>query len=477
MWVSIATVLGRVSSLLSQLVLGAVIAKEDFGIFSIAFAFTQLGRSLQGSGIERWLIHRGKDFCTLASPFFGIVMWLSWGTALLLAAASPLAARLYDISQLIPLIAIIALSLPLYSYSKVYQAKLSIDQDFRTLALSTSGTEASRHVFQVLFAIFGCGVYSFVYPLLIAPWIGLYLAFKKAGRLPPSPVTARSLAPEFLRDYKWILITGFAFVVVTQGNNIVAGYFCSTKDAGTFFFAYLLTMAITHAFATGINAVMMPTFTKLEAKPDYQLAKYLVSVRVFSTVIVPLCFLHAAMAHFYVPLVWNNKWNESIEITQVLSITIPFALASSISAALMESRGQWRSNGTLFAFRAAGTLLSAWIGVRLSGVYGIALGSLLFQFCYCLFQGGYVCRTFRNMSTFLVSFAVPIVASSIMFWGSPIIVEWTRIENSWLKLFAVAIIFSLGYAGLFFVAARNRLLEAINMFSRSGKATRSVVAS
>ena len=466
-WVFITTLGGRSSSLLSQVALGYLIARSEYGLFSIAFSLAQLGRIVQGAGVERWLVRQRESYDQLAAPFNWVVMSLSLFAGLVLAAVAPMAAWFYQASDVAWLVWIIAASMPLFGASKVLQAKLQIDQNYKGVALITSGTEISRHFLAVGFAWFGFGAYSFALPLLISPlfqWIAYY---RTLGLWPKSNYRAKQLWPKFIRDYKWILITSIALGIVLQGNALVAGRFLSLDEVGVFGFAFQLTMAVVFSFGSGINTVLMPSFTRLTNDPSLQRSGFFRSVRLFTTLIIPICCLNALVAQHVVPLIWGDKWIDSIPIIFILSFAIPFLLCSSVNSALLESQGAWRLNGLLSVVRAIGTLISAWIGVLVGGILGLAIASLLCQAFFCFIQGGIVSRRLCSRPhEFLLPFIVPSLLSLSAMILCQQVIRLTQLQSHLTQLSFVVVIFPLSVLTLTMIFSRRRFWELWAVLNR-----------
>src|SRR5439155_1821590 len=115
-WALMHTFASKLVTVASQACLGWLLLKEDFGLIGLAYTATQIPFQLHEMGMSTVLVQRGKHFRRWASPAFWMSVSFGAFGALIMLAVAPLAARIYHapLRQLTGLIALIALSTPLY---------------------------------------------------------------------------------------------------------------------------------------------------------------------------------------------------------------------------------------------------------------------------------------------------------------------------------------------------------------------------
>src|SRR6185436_15981562 len=100
-------------------------------------------------------------------PAFWLATTLGAVSTLLIAMSGPVAAAIYGKPQLLPMLLLFAPSSLFSSLTVVPRAQLSRELRFRALATINMANFSGRWILTVVFAVFGCGAFSFVAPVPI----------------------------------------------------------------------------------------------------------------------------------------------------------------------------------------------------------------------------------------------------------------------------------------------------------------------
>ena len=367
-WFSISIIVGKVLNFLTQLVLGAILLDEEFGIFAIASSIAVFLRVFNDGGVAHVLVQRGKSqFDRLAGPAFWISMCFSLATGLLMAAITPLAVHLYGNSQLAPLMYLLAVTIPLSCPATILKAKLRVELRFQTIAWISVSWFLIRQSGTIILALLGYGAMSFVIPLPFVTLLEL-VAVSVITRITPWKGKIRvSQWPEILGSSFWVAFAAFLRGLSSNGDYIVLGLLVPTAILGQYFFGYQLTVQFAVLMAANIQYVLFPVMSHLASEPARQARAIVRTIRLMTLVAAPFSLIVAATISSIEALAWQEKWAAAVPLMQIFSVAAPLRLISEIVHAAIMSRGQFRRSAKLRLFEALLLMFSAWFAVRLFG--------------------------------------------------------------------------------------------------------------
>jgi len=213
---------------------------------------------------------------------------------------------------------------------------------------------------------------------------------------------------KILADTRWIMLTSFSSILVLNGDYWAISFLASKETLGVYYFGFQLTFSMAVLFGNGVEAVMMPTFSRLEADIHRQLAAFHKAVRlvVFGATLASFSLVLGAPAllHF----LWAGKWDSAIPVVQLLGLSLPLKMAMPLCRSLMEGRGEWRFISYLLMVDGGGTVLAAWLGGFLGGISTIALIITGYNLVFALiFYGLISIRTGAPLRSAFISLVAP----------------------------------------------------------------------
>lgn len=388
-WASFSTILVKLMSFISQIFLGWLLSKDDFGLYAISISISSFIVPLQNGGIHKLLIQRCKDYDSIAPDLYKFALVFNIAIMFLLVAAAPASANLFEAKILLYLLVIIALSIPLRTPSAILRAKLLNDFRFKENAAVETASSFLRNCSTIIFALTGFGPLSFVLPLLV---VALFenLAFAYLVRQwPKGGVLSWDIAKELFLDAKWIMLGGLLLTLSLQGDYLVIGLIKNPTILGTYFFAFQLSISFSVLFTSGINSVMMPSFSKLSDQPKRQKDAFLKAFRLLSFVVAPFVVAMALLMEPCIDFLWAGKWNATIITTQLLLLSLLTRLPMVLSQSYLESKGYWKLRSLIQFIDTIGLLFFAAIGAWSGGVLSIAISissyRLITGFIFCIF--------------------------------------------------------------------------------------------
>lgn len=480
LWATFGTLASKFASLGAQLVLGWVLGKEDFALYAIAISWSTIILALRNGGTQRLLIQQGSKYEECATVFFKIALIFNGLGFLVLAVSAPALSSLYESPELTMMLWIIALSLPLNTAGMVFQAKLSVDLSFQKLTQLNVWSAIIRHGSMAGFALIGLGPISFVLPLMIIALFETMGGWYLVGRWPANyPLTWQGMRV-VLRDSRWIMLTTLAGILAINGDYLAVSLLQSKDTLGVYYFGFQLTFSMAVLFTNGVEAVMMPAFSRLDHDQERQKTAFFKAVHLLTIGATLACFALVLAAGALVHSLWGGKWDSAIPVVQLLALSLPIKMVMPLCRSLMEGRGEWRLVSALLLADGIGTVIAGGLGAWLGGVVYIAGVVSLYNLLFGLFFCGFITRRIegRLRSTFvpvLSAFASGILALS----ATSLLTYLVSVDSSNIWQAAIMVIVYVGiYVGMTRLFLKDSLAEVISLVLRGisgiGRANRSI---
>lgn len=363
-WVVFASGAAQSLSLLSQLVLGYILLKADFGIYALALSFSNLVVVLRNGGMHRILVQRPKEFGDLAPRAFRIAICFNFvATGIIIGAAFPLAG-FYSEPRLVWMLAAIAISLPLQSPTVVNRARLMIGLQYRSVSLLDALAAVVRYGSMIGFALLGMGPMSFVLPM---PLVSIFEWFSfrwTARRSPPIPMESNGTqnTMQLLGDAKWVLFGSLTMALTLQGDKLVVGKLETLEFLGIYFFGHQLIMGLSRPLVGSLTQVLMPALSHLSDDPSRQAQAFLKIVGVTTLCCASVSFGVVVVAQPLIHLIWSGLWDASVPVLRVFACALPIVFLSAVATILLQSRGAWRDVAWIQAVQGILTAVAAYAG-------------------------------------------------------------------------------------------------------------------
>jgi O-antigen/teichoic acid export membrane protein len=368
--VGVATLFIRGGSLIAQFVTGALLAKEDFGLFAVTLFFSTVAVSAL-SALRPLLIERltkGDSVDTLWRAGFGLMVFFA---GLTMALSGPLSTAL-DKPGAQPVLLAMAPTIPLQFAMLIGAARLSSQLRFGESSRIFAASATTRHVFTIVFALLGFGPYALVLPIYLEVAVEGTLLWRATGRPPAIFGEIRGLGKRYGSTLPWLGLTAIALAVSLSGDYLAISPFETSEVVGLYFFAYSLSAALTQPFTMIATNVLVPSFASVKDLHRLRSA-YLQAISML-LVVTSITFSGVALlGGNVIDFVWGGKWNESIVAMVLISAGTPFRILQPTCFSLLQSRGLWRNHSLLLSLNATLVVGGAALGAWLGGLFEIGL--------------------------------------------------------------------------------------------------------
>jgi len=238
----------------------------------------------------------------------------------------------------------------------------------------------------------GFGPISFVLPLIVIAVYETATGWYAVGVWPPNRQLTWQAMRGVLRDSRWIMLTSVAGILVINGDYLAISLLQTKETLGIYYFGFQLSFSLAALFTNGVEAVMMPAFSRLQHDPERQKVGFFKAVRVLMLGATFACFALVLTASPLVHVLWRGKWDSAIPVIQVLALSLPIKLVIPLCRSLVEGRGEWKFMSTLLLADGFGTVIAGGLGAWLGGLMSIAAVVSGYNFVFGLMFCGFVAK-------------------------------------------------------------------------------------
>ena len=304
-----------------SLAIARLLDPSDYGIIAMTMLFITLSNVFVDSGFANALVRKNDRTETDNSTVFYFNIAVGVAVYAIMWVASPLIAKFYNMPLLENVLRVTALVVPLYSFSIVQQAILTINIDFKSQAKISVSSALVSGVVGLVMAYNGAGVWSLTVQMVSAAFIRMAMLWIFVKWKPSQPFSKESFRELFSFGSKLLL----ANIVVAISNNIttlIIGKKFSSKQLGFYNRAEQISYFPVSNLTAVLQRVTFPVFSKMQDDMMTLRNNYLKIVRLTSLLSFLILGLLFVVAKPLVELVLTSKWLPSVDLFQILIIGI-----------------------------------------------------------------------------------------------------------------------------------------------------------
>lgn len=337
---SAAQALGsRLLTILTFIVLAHLLGPRSFGIVAFASVAIAFLNTFVALGLAQAIV----QIPTLEKRHLDTAFWVSNGLGLLLAVAVvasswPLA-RLFHVPAAAPVLQVLSLGFLFTALASCPTAILQRRMAFRSIALRFTVGSLVGAVAGIGLALLGAGVWSLVAQTLCTSATGLVVLWSAAGWRPGLAVD-RATFSELFGFSRNVVGMGVAGFVLGRTDDFFIGAFLGPALLGIYSVAYRLLVVLMEATISTVEAVALPTFSRLQGDRARLRRAYFSATRISAVVALPVFFFILAAAPEVIHVFFGSRWERSIPVMRVLAIVGVANTLTNFNATLLMSLGK-----------------------------------------------------------------------------------------------------------------------------------------
>lgn len=370
-WTLLFSALSKVIALGSQIALAWFLVPEQIGLVALALSVTSVIALMLGGNLRNVLVQAQENFETQAGQVFWLSLAMNVAAALLLALLAPLAGWLFGEPRVVPLILIVAASVPTLALSTVYSAALYRDLRFRALARVLFVEGLIRNGGAVALAALGFGASAIVLPFGVAALFSTIACRVLAGRIRLGRPEPRQW-PALLTPAAWLMAIALVTAVQTYGTNFIIGLRHTSTVAGLYYWGFTFASQAIFLLAANLQSVFFSALSKLTTDTARQRAAFRQLCGTLIFALAPVCVLQAVLARPAIELLFHERWLPAVPVVQWLSLGLLTQPLNILAGALLMARGDFRRLALLNGAVALTVVMAAAVGAQVGAQAEIA---------------------------------------------------------------------------------------------------------
>lgn len=318
-WLAGSRVASQVYSWAGTVYVASLLLPADYGLYTLATAFTEFAFVLGNMGIGATLIQRQETDKKKIDNLFTATVIL--GLALALAAillAYP-GARYFKNPALVPLTQFTALIYIFNALSIVPYNFLNRDMRFRERGIIDMASIFIAITVQIAMAFMGCGVWALLAMPAVRFFVRMVLSFRYSGYRPNLFFDFGMLKEDMVFGAQ-ITLNWFLSMLRERGVLIILGRYYSLKDMG------LLTMAGTLAAIPNqkvvqlVQEVMLPVLAKRGDDHEGRIRGLATSFKTIILLVFPAYLCGYWYGEAVLRYIMGEKWLPMYPVFQILCV-------------------------------------------------------------------------------------------------------------------------------------------------------------
>ena len=306
----VCQVVAFVIQLAGSLVLARLLSPTDFGIVTMVTTFSLLFMNFGVNGFTEAILQRDTIDRSLASNVFWINVTVALFLTLGFALAGPLLAHFYGDARLAAIAVMISASILITSLSVSHLALLKRAMSFTAVAVNDVLGRAASVVVSVVLAWLSYGYWSLVAGAVAQPIALTAGAWILCRWIPDRPRRHAGTWPmvRFAVNTYGHFTTNY---VTRNLDNLLVGWFFGPQALGFYKRAYDLTVLPVGQLSGPLQAVAMPTLSRLADDPERYRRYVLRSLSTVAFLGMGIGAAFAIIGKDLFLLLFGPKWQES----------------------------------------------------------------------------------------------------------------------------------------------------------------------
>ncbi len=369
---SFSSLLGKLISLTSTLVLVRLLTPEDFGLMAMATTVTGFIGFFNEIGIGAAIVQRTEVDDEEINGCFGIAMLASAALCLFVAAGSYPAALFFDMPPLQPLLTVLGFGFFFGALNTVPVALLRKQLRFQAVLWLGFVASIVQALVAIPLALMGMKYWAIVGGFFVGQSVTTFWYWRVAGWRPHWPIRlgrGRSLLGYGI-DVTFTRVLWHAYM---NSDKLIIGKVLGERAVGIYDVSRSLASLPTSQISGLVTSVSSPVFARLQHDLPRLQAVQMRLTRGIAYLTFPLLAGLAALAPELVRVLLGANWGEAVFPLQALCVSEAMATVANLQAQLLISTGNVKRLVRFNTICAGVMPISMVVGALLAGLAGVAL--------------------------------------------------------------------------------------------------------
>ncbi|MDE6523354.1 MAG: lipopolysaccharide biosynthesis protein [Muribaculaceae bacterium] len=323
----------------SNIILARLLTPNDFGIIGLLSVFISVANVITESGFNSALIQRKNVTEVDYNTVFYWNLIVSIFLVVFLYVLAPAIAKYFDRPALTDLLRVESIILIVNSFCIVQTSRLMKFLQFNILAIRTISATLIAAMVGILLALNGFGVWSLVWQAITSSIVGAILLWSVTDWKPKFQYSWESFRNMF-KFGAYISISSVCNTLYLNLQSFLIGKSFSISDLGYYSQAKKLEAVPVEGTASVLNAVLFPIYSTIVDDRERHIRLVRKNIQIITFLTFPLMLLLILVAPYIFPILFTNKWNESIPMFQILCVAGMFSPLNMANVEIFRSIGE-----------------------------------------------------------------------------------------------------------------------------------------
>jgi PST family polysaccharide transporter len=354
----------------SLLILPRLLQPIDYGIYAMVDPLVAVIALILNFGIGQALIQSPALQRAQVSGVFWVMLVSGCAAALLMFAASPLVAMLYNDPRAGAVAAASSVFLIFAGLTNVHEGLLNRQMRFGWIAIISATGVGAGFAVSLIAALLGAGYWALTFgygATILVQLCGVWLGVRWAPRGKPD----FSGVPHFYRFGGALMVGDAATVIAREADNVLLGRYTGAAQLGYYDRGNKLAIVPVERINTLLQSLLLPILSRLTEEGERYRYAYLRVIRQLMLFTSPGIVAMGVTAPVLVPFLIGAQWAPAAPIFAWLTLAAIHRPVSMTMNLLFISQGRARAYLAWSIFSAASTVAAFVIGLRW-GAVGVA---------------------------------------------------------------------------------------------------------
>jgi O-antigen/teichoic acid export membrane protein len=358
-------------NLVSIAILARLLTPGDFGLVAMVTTIMGFLRIFNDAGLSTATVQREGITHAQVSNLFWTNVALGGLVSVALAACAPAVAWFYREPRLVGVTLALAITFLLTSSAVQHLALLKRQMHFKRMAVIQVSSMAAGVLVGIGMAWLNFGYWSLVGMQLSTPTVSFLLTWWLSRWRPQWP-TRHSGTRSLLNFGANLSASSFLWCLARGSDGLLLGRFYGSVPLGLYSRAAALVSRPVEQFMSPLEAVFLPTLSRLQAHPERYRRVVLEVYEVIAITSFPLSALLLPLSHPFTRVLLGQKWESAAPIFAAFTLVALYTPIAGITGWLLTSQCRGRDFLLQSIIGSSVTVLAFLVGLPF-GPAGVAL--------------------------------------------------------------------------------------------------------
>jgi len=317
-WMVAARLAVKGIGIVSIMILARVLTPDDFGVIALASSIYAMIELMRSMGFDTVLIQNQNAGREHYDTAWTLQIIFSTIAALAMVIISQPLANYYGDERLAPVLWVMGCMTFLNGLANIgvveFRKKMTFNKEFIFQVL----VKLSGFIVTIPLALYWKSYWAMLMGMLVTRVVTLWLSYHMQSY---RPKLSLSVYKEILGFSAWLFLNNVLKFMGLHGQNFITAKLAGSGGLGVLSISTEIGMLVSNELVAPINRAAYPGYAKVAGNVKELKSLYLKILSHVALVSSFGGFVIASTASVFVPVLLGDKWMESIELLQIISIS------------------------------------------------------------------------------------------------------------------------------------------------------------